>query len=217
MMNDTSALPDECRVALAYARRPDLAGWTALLRLDMRLGEIVRTANEPLLAQIKLVWWRDQLLAGNPVSGSTDPLLREVATRLPDAGARLAELASAWEHLLSADALTTEGLAQYLDARAAGYGALANLIQRSDEQAAIIAAARWWAAGDTLLRLPDPGEREALFSAAAALPAPPRLSRPLRPLAILAALGRRAVQTRSPVLGDRIDALVALRVGMFGR
>src|SRR3546814_12208921 len=63
-------LAAEQRVALAHMRgtaREMLAGAFAF---DRRLARIVAHAGEPLLAQMRLAWWRDNL--SQPVSGRSE-------------------------------------------------------------------------------------------------------------------------------------------------
>ena len=62
-------LLDECpevsRIALASAgSRRDI--WLAAFALDGRIGRMVLGASEPMLGQMRLAWWRDQL--GAPAS-----------------------------------------------------------------------------------------------------------------------------------------------------
>ena len=95
------------RVALAYAPVHLRSAWTALLALDVRMAGIVRSVREPMLAQIRLAWWRDTLArpAGEWPDG--EPLLRELAAHLPGEAQQLAELPSAWEHLLADGPIAT--------------------------------------------------------------------------------------------------------------
>jgi len=46
------------RLALAYAPQSTRLPLLALLALDMRLAGIVRNSREPMLAQLRLAWWR---------------------------------------------------------------------------------------------------------------------------------------------------------------
>ncbi len=54
-------LPTMHRLALAYAPGRTRLAWLALLALDSRLAGVLRSASEPMLAQIRLAWWRDML------------------------------------------------------------------------------------------------------------------------------------------------------------
>lgn len=217
-MDQTALLAEEFRLAFAYARPQDRAAWTTLATLDQRLGEIVKAAREPLLAQIKLTWWRDQLREENPGTRASEPLLTMIAEQFPGAGEHLASLAEGWACLLTAEQLSQETLRNHVEGRAAGFCALLSVPGVKANVAELLDAARWWILGDCVAGLPD-GERQDMLPAlAGSLPRElPRLPRPLRPLAILAALGKHAVAIRAPVLSDRTSALIALRVGMFGR
>ena len=87
------------RLALAYAPRTARPAWLAVLALDQRLAGIVRSAREPLLAQIKLAWWRERL--AEPVARwpQGEPLLSALAAWDGQAAALVA-LVAGWEAVL---------------------------------------------------------------------------------------------------------------------
>ena len=60
--SEASLYPDlrDPRVMVAVPR-DRRAAMTALWALAERLGQLVRDAREPLIAQIKLAWWRDMM------------------------------------------------------------------------------------------------------------------------------------------------------------
>ena len=116
-------LPVEQRLALAYApvvAQPLFAG---LFALDTRLAGIVRTAREPMLAQLRLAWWRDRLGQGG---GQAEPVLAALAP-LQGRDADLAALADGWEALL-AERLDQAGVEAFLAGRAAASAALAQAL-----------------------------------------------------------------------------------------
>ena len=78
-------------LAPRYAR----AAVRVVLALHDRLAQIITTSREPLLGQIKLAWWRDQLVALDSGAVPPEPLLRAVAGIIGDAltGALLSGLA----------------------------------------------------------------------------------------------------------------------------
>lgn len=51
------------------------AAWTGLIALDNRLAHVAHAAREPIMAQLRLAWWRDRL--GEPASAwpRGEPLL----------------------------------------------------------------------------------------------------------------------------------------------
>jgi phytoene synthase len=75
-----------------------------------------------------------------------------------------------------------------------------------------------WALGDLAAHASDPAERSVAVQCAAAVPHSGRLPRTMRPLAVLAALARRVAERgEGGLLGDRAAAMLAMRVGIFGR
>jgi len=71
--------------------RPSLR---VVFALDARLGGIMPAAREPLLGQIKLAWWREQLLALTGATTPAEPLLGALSTLISAklTGAQLADL-----------------------------------------------------------------------------------------------------------------------------
>ncbi|WP_305096098.1 hypothetical protein [Croceibacterium aestuarii] len=211
------ALVDELaepqRLALAHARPGALEPILAVLALDARLAAFVRRGHEPLLAQVRIAWWRDRLGEPRAAWPKGDPLLAELTHwRAPDA---LLPLVDGWEGLL-AETLDVAAVEGFAAGRAAAFAALAGELGASDPLAA--SAGRSWALADLAGNLTDPTERETVLRVAATGGARLPSHRALRPLAILGALGRRAiVHGGRPLLEGRGAALLAMRVGMFGR
>jgi phytoene synthase len=73
--DQSRSIPPLQRLALAYAPAKSRAPLIALFALDARLADIVRHAHEPMLAQLRLAWWREQLTGGSGGPASGDPLL----------------------------------------------------------------------------------------------------------------------------------------------
>lgn len=217
-MSRDQALPAVQELALAHAPPSTRAVWHALFLLDLKLAQVVRNAREPLPAQIRLAWWRDALAAGPERRPSGEPVLDLVSRHLDGLEDSLAALAAAWEWMLAEPPMPHRSLEEYVAGRARVFAALAPHLQRPDEEPAAAEAARWWVLGDTLSNLSDPAEREVFRALDAGMDrAGGRLSRPLRPLAVLGALGRRAFKREEPLLEGRGSALLALRAGIIGR
>lgn len=217
-MDADAALPPAQEIALAYAPPPVRPAWAALFALDLRLADVVSRAREPMLAQIRLAWWRETLSRDEADRPEGEPLLARIGAALPGHGAQLACLPEAWDMLVAKDGLSDERLDEYLDLRSQPYTALAVRLAGEGVRKGAASTARQWVMGDTLSLLGGASEREALLAIIGtnstgrqALPAT------LRPLAILGALGERAVRRGEPVLAGRISPLIALRVGIFGR
>lgn len=201
-------LPPPQRLALAYAPAPGRDALLVALGLDLRLAQVVTGAREPMLAQIRLAWWRERL-ADDAASLAGEPLLEllhgAAADRQP-----LRTLVNAWEGLLGEE--TPEALNTLAAARTE---ALCLASPVADRDPAVRTAAREWALHD-LSRLPGGHGAAAARLADAEAWRAPRMARSLRPLAVLHALARRSRRTgRSGP--DPGSILVAVRVGLFGR
>ena len=92
------------RLAIAYVPAHLRPALTLLLQIDMRFGDIVRTAGEPMIAQIKMAWWRDAFAAAVDLRPKGEPLLQAltaVGGVIPPSAVEA--LVSAWEELLGSD------------------------------------------------------------------------------------------------------------------
>lgn len=217
-MTDSLTLLDllgpAARLALAYAparTRPLAMG---LLALDQRLAETIRTVREPVLAQIRLAWWREQLEAAGGGADRGEPLLALLAA-WGERRAALARLAEGWEELIGEAPLNRAALEACAAARASGWGELAQLLGHDPAEAR--RAAQGWALADLAPRLSHPDERAAVLDLAAAHDwSRPRLPRDLRPLLVLSGLARRR-RGQAPLLDGGGAMATALRLGLLGR
>lgn len=156
-MNDEAADP-EVALAIAHAPAAARAALAAVWRLDSRLAGIVRATTEPLLGEMRLVWWRDALrdLAARPVSG--EPLLEELAA-LDSAGTiaavRLAPVADGWAELLEPMPLDRDTLGRYAAARGGGLFDAAAQALGAEAPGWLLAAGQGWALVDFGLRCTD--------------------------------------------------------------
>ena len=191
---ETAGLSDELppllRLAVAYAPAPARPPWTALVLLDHRLSRAVTGASSPLIAQLKLAWWRDRMRAPASSWPAGEPLLAALA-QFDRERAALESLVDAWEGLIGDEAGAPD-MAALGDARAGAVAGLARTLNCVADPAAMAALARRWS-------LPD-----------VAQPVPARLPRALRPLLILANLPR-------PDEAGPLALLRILRLGLFGR
>lgn len=189
------------RLALAYAPAGAREHWLTLLALDARLEKIVRTAREPMLAQLKLAWWRDRLSADPAGWPKGEPLLARLAGWSDPVA--LVALVDGWEELLGEPPVDA---AAFAAGRAAAATALAR--ELGADGVGVEPVARAWALADLVLAgegiIPE---------------VPPRgLPRAMRPLAVLAGVTLRAARKGS---GDALYTpgawLRAVRIGLFGR
>lgn len=198
-MDHDLTLSPPIELALAYAPRPARELWRGLLVLDARLGRTAQSAREPLLAQIKLAWWRDRFAEAAAVWPGGEPLLA-LLRPWDNERAALAALVDGWEGMIGEPG--PRAVEALVGARAEAVAALARVVGRGDsaENARLIAGA--WARSDLAGRGDDGGARSD--------PAAAKLPRELRPLAVLLDL------TRSEPRGVRGFGRI-VRLGLFGR
>lgn len=206
-------LPPPQRLALAYAPVRARQATLALLALDAQLGAVLRRRGEPLLAQVRLAWWRDTLGQHKSAWPQGDALL-DLLSRWRDPAA-LVPLVDVWEGLLS-EALDGPVIDAFAEGRSSGFGQLAAELGARTADAEI--CGRWWALADLAANLADDGERTAVIEAASTLPSRPLLPRVLRPLTVLAGLGQRSLaRGGKPLLDGPGGVLLAARLGITGR
>ncbi|MFM5916989.1 MAG: hypothetical protein ACKOOL_05580 [Novosphingobium sp.] len=193
----------ERRLALSYAPSTSRALWLGLFALDARLEKIVRDAREPMLAQIKLAWWREELAKPAAQRRGGEPLL-ELLAPWGDRANGLAGLAESLEPLLGGELLDRQAASDAANGRAAACLALAEIA--GAPTAGVAEAARGWAMADLLRMTADPAPHDW-----------PRitLAREMRPLVVLYGLARRR-SGQGPLLPGPLAALAAVRLGLLG-
>lgn len=207
-------LPMPQRLALSYAPSGARAVNLGLLALDARLGAIVRARLEPIAAQLRLAWWRDRLDEPPASWPRGEPVLEALRAWRDPSG--LAVLAGGWEALL-AERLAPEAVKEFAEARGRAFASLAGELSAGHEDDAALAGVTW-AAADLAAHLSDQGERKLALDYGLTQPRVRALPTPLRPLAVLAGIGRRSlVRGGVPLLGGPGATLLALRIGLCGR
>jgi phytoene synthase len=208
------SLPPLQRLALAYAPAATREPWLALLALDARLAAIVRSSREPMLAQLRLAWWREQLGGSGGAAAVGDPLL-EALQEWPGSKAVLAKLADGWEAMTGSAPLPASAFAALAESRGRAFAALAD----TDSSRAALRMGRNWALADIAAHLSDPGERKAALALAREQNwRQERLPRGLRVLAVLHGLAARTVFRDNPVaVLTPGAAFAAIRIGLLGR
>jgi 15-cis-phytoene synthase len=151
------------RIVLSYA--PSAAagrGLAALLALDDKLAETVRTTTEPMLGQIRLQWWHDALVALDTAPAPAEPVLEGIVRdvmRMGVGGSMVAGIAQAWQALLQEEldelALRTYG------ARGRRMFELAGILAGASASDPLTLAGEGWALADLAEGLSDPGEAAA--------------------------------------------------------
>jgi phytoene synthase len=209
-------LPVLQRLALSYAPAASREAWLGLLALDARLAGVVRAASEPMLAQLRLAWWREQFR--NPLTDAPagEPLLAVLRTWEPERAA-LEALVDGWEAITADPPLPATAMMALARGRGRALGALASLTGARDDEAAERLGLEW-ALADIASRLGDPKERgmaDALVAACEWRSA--RLPRTMRPLAVMHGIAARAVRRGEPIdAGSPVTLALAIRIGLLG-
>ena len=212
-----ATLPAVARLALVYAPASAREQTLALFALDARLATLIRRSSEPMLAQLRLAWWREAI-SGEPASWPQgEPILAALRSWGPDAPSAAA-LVDAWEALTAPSPLSAEALRAFAQGRGAAAAALASALSRPHERDAARELAEIWAAEDLATRLSRDDERAEAVALATQLPRRlPKVSRALRPLRVLAGLSRRRRQVGSDEGAASPSAMLeALKLGLLG-
>lgn len=209
----TADLPAAQRLALAYASARGKAAMLALLALDARLAKALRGRREPIAAQLRLAWWRDALARPAAEWPGGEPVL-EMLRSWSDPSC-LGALVDGWEALLT-EKLDPQAIESFAAGRAEGFACLARELS-VESLADARQAARVWALADLAANVSDEAERKLVVGRGRDL-AMPKLPASLRPLAVLAGLGRAALDRGGiPLVRGPGSALLALRIGLAGR
>lgn len=185
-----SQLPPPANLAVAYTPIEFRPALTLLLQLDARLADIVRNAREPMIAQIKLAWWRDAFAAEPALRPKGEPLLQALgACGNVISPSALQDLVSAWELLLGEGEWTAQDVEKHAALRGGAiFGSYAVWIGEASD---ISSVSHQWAR-DTL-RVEFPSKLSVPNNHP--LPALPK-GRKLRPLSILAMSVRKVTGLR---------------------
>lgn len=207
------SLAPECRLALTYALGDSRPLFFALFALDARLSSIVCSAREPMLAQLKLAWWREQLGNSGDERAKGEPVLAAL-TAWGDKAGELVKLVDGWEHLLASDRPQADDFAAFFQARGSVCRSLAEML--GADPAAARDAGIVWGCADLVHFFPN--EKEQQLVSTIAKPVMDRiapLDRSMRPLVILRGLACRKLAHPDRTNGP-CDLLLAMRLGILG-
>lgn len=213
-------LPVTSRLALSYAPARHRMATLALLALDARLANLLRHSREPMLAQLRMSWWRETLGQDAGAWPAGEPLLASLHSWQGRHGA-LAALVDGWEALCGPAPLAPEALKACAEGRGAAFAALAQVTQCGGQAGLASQLGTSWGLHDLAMRLGNDQERAAARSLAAGEAGDrplPRAPRPLRPVAVLRALAvRRLAKGDEAAASSPAALLAALRIGLLGR
>lgn len=207
-----ASLPIEQRLALAYAGTRHRGVFLGLFALDARLAAIVRRSAEPLLGQIQLAWWRDQLALAPAARARGEPLIALLEVWSDEAG-KLVALVDGWEGLIDEGPVGAAALAALAQARGDAFAAAAGLVGAQGHRAEARRAGQDWGLADLAARLG--GHATARDLAGDRDWHRARLARSLRPLAVLHGLARRR-RGQAPLLDGPLALGAAIRLGLLG-
>lgn len=148
----------EVALALSYAPADARGGLRTLIELDDTLAAVLRGGGEPMLMQMRLVWWRDALAALDAAPPPAVPMLVSVAQTLLGGGVtggQLAEMATGWEILLTESEMDDAALLRFAALRGGVLfdAAAARLGMARDERVA--KAGQGWALVDLARHVTD--------------------------------------------------------------
>jgi len=216
-LEDNENLPEDLGLALAYTPANCRDALAAVFRLDQRLARLVSSATEPMLAQMRLSWWRDSL--NNPASDRPvgDAVLDAAALHCSGKEAGLIALVDGWENLLQEPPLGEDHAQAFVDGRFAAIVAMLGLEDAAQAEP-LQDAVQQWALADLAAKVSLEDERHLLIELAQSKGSvAARLPKRARGIAVLSALGRRALKRGGrPLMEGRGAGLVAIKAGLIG-
>ncbi len=211
-------LPLVMRLALSYAPARSRQPTLVMMLLDQRFAQFVSQAKEPILAQMRLAWWRDELAKHPDARAQGDSVLTAIGALWQGHELALSSLVDGWEELLAEPPLPETAPENFAVGRALCFAAIARMAGDGDSANDVLLAGRRWAMADLAAKISDPDEKAVVVDTALRLgKAAPRLPRSMRPLAVLDGLARSALeQGGGPLLQGRRSIARAMRLGLLG-
>ena len=212
-----ATLPMIERLSLAYAPAAARLPTLALFALDTRLAGLLRNSREPMLAQLRLAWWRENLERSSDDWPAGEPLF----AALRSWGGRhtaLRSLVDGWEALTGQAPLPAEAIEAMATGRGDAFAALSQALDKPDDAEAARQLGRRWALADLAMRLTNAQERDTVHAMLDAEPGGKvRVSRALRPLLVLQGLAERRLAAGNEAAAQSpLAILKAMRLGLLG-
>ena len=220
--SENAAFEGEPAIMLALAYSPASARPVLedLFALDRRLADAVRQASEPIIAQLKLAWWRDRFAQSPDDWPVGEPLLARLAQWDTDVS-QLGNLVDGWEALLAEGPLTEEAIMAFGEGHVEAWITAAEAALPEPLSPVIGEQALRWSYADLAAHCSEAEDASRVRAVAekqgALRKTGTSMPRALRSFAVLGALGRRSLRNGKPVLSGSGDFLAAIRVGMLGR
>ncbi|GAA0728714.1 squalene/phytoene synthase family protein [Sphingomonas japonica] len=191
----------ERSLALTYAPASARPAVRALFALDDALSGVLRTAAEPMIAQMRFTWWHAELSALDRTSPPSVPVLRDLAEHVVERGVTgeaLARQVEGWEALFEDPALGEAAMLAHARLRGGGlFAAVAACSGYAGD--GVEAAGQGWALADLAAHVREPHQRDAAFA----------LARPLLDVATCQRWGRGGRTLGALAHLARIDASAA--------
>lgn len=211
--------PDYLSAAIASAPSSSRPHFEAVFDFDQRLANIVASASDPLLGQIQLAWWRENLSRSGLGAKGIPPELQQLSLAFGKAAANFGCLVDGWEQLLAHETIDRSAIEQFAEARGRAVSEIARAVSSRDCSERAFHAGKRWALVDLAQNTDSEEIRTRAIGAARQVSSYGIISaREMRPLAILDGLAKRALRKNLPALfGDRMSPMVLLRLGLLGR
>ena len=107
------ALPPELQIVVQYCASPIDGLLATAFSLDQRLARIVAQSSEPMLAQVRLAWWREEL-GKDPIDRPTgDAVLDAIGKHWSGQEPALRKMVDGWEEMLAEPPLPTSAAMEF--------------------------------------------------------------------------------------------------------
>jgi 15-cis-phytoene synthase len=169
-------------LALQYVPPQFRAALELLLAFDHRLALVVRQMSEPVIAQMRMAWWREKLALSGDLRPSGEPIFAALEQLPPEQTIPVEQgmllIIDAWDAVIAAAVWDHDVIMLNAQNRARGiFLGLAKQILPAREHSDVMDVGCRWALSDLQMRFPE--------HVAGPLPPTQRLPRQLRSLAIL--------------------------------
>lgn len=210
---------DESRaqLALAYAPNRIREHFSAIIQLDMALAHSAALVSDPFYGQVRMAWWRDQIVVLGSGTVVNDPVLISLERIILPIKPSAIQLVNAWETVFEPWPMTVESAHGHARERGEALFSMAAILADIPIAADINQAGRLWAMADLALHCPDQEIAAHMIEAARpAIGIAKRVPRSMLTFAILARFAERDIQRG---LSNKTKAgsprLIAEAVGLF--